>query len=209
MPRDASIDALRRYVKGASAKKARDVLEAVDRLVARGDPVTVARVARHAGVSREFIYSNERLRDAVRSGASKVEEASLLASDAHMNSANRADRGALAKRIDRQKAQIETLEQKVADLEKQRSRWLGRQVSDAEYVNPETHAELRVMSSRLMDENTSLGRRVAELQRQNRILEGELAASRTAHAEDVARLSEGDRVVALETARSRRDDHRR
>lgn len=62
-------------------------------------------------------------------------------------------------------------------------------------ADPEAHAELRITNERLTADNTALTRQIAELRRLVTVLEGDLAASRQAHAEDVLALSHEDQGV--------------
>jgi hypothetical protein len=100
----------------------------------------------------------------------------------------RADRRVLSAKIERQAATIAELNDKLAALETQRQRWPGSQLGNGTRVDPEIHAELRITNERLVADNLALTKQVAELRRINTILEADLAASRQAHAEDIANL---------------------
>lgn len=100
----------------------------------------------------------------------------------------RADRGILVAKVDRQAAAIADLKKQIGGLEHQRKRWLGEQLNADASTNPEIHAELRITNERLIAENSSSVEQVTELRRINNVLEADLAASRQAHAEDIANL---------------------
>ena len=88
-------------------------------------------------------------------------------------------------------------------MEHQRQRWLGTQLNADASIDPEAHSELRITNERLTAQNASLTAQVTELRRINTILEADLAASRQAHAEDVANLLP-DTAASVTTMASRR-----
>ncbi|WP_217615413.1 DUF6262 family protein [Cellulomonas sp. GbtcB1] len=198
MANDASIEALKRHAAATSDKKARAVLQAIDSMLAAGLPITVAGVARAASVSREFIHSHRRLHEAVTAGARRADAEAVHALAPHSSAAQRSDRAVLTKKIEQQRQEIAALQESIAAM---RARLLGAQLAADEYVNPEEHAELRITNARLMDENTSLGRQLKELRRLNGTLEDELAASRLAHAQDVAEIATRSGVISLDGRR--------
>lgn len=56
-------------------------------------------------------------------------------------------------------------------------------------VDPEAHAQLQLDHDRLAAENAALQRRLDEQDRLIAVLQEDLAASRQAHADDIARLT--------------------
>ena len=189
MTPDTALDALRRNRAEASTAKQQAVLAALDRLCADGNEVNISTVARAAGVSRQFLYTHEALRQAV---ASATPTGSKGQHDedtgAHMSRGLRADRRILTAKVERQAAAITDLKEQIATLEHQRQRWLGTQLNADPSIDPEAHSELRITNERLTAQNASLTAQVTELRRINTILEADLAASRQAHAEDIANL---------------------
>jgi hypothetical protein len=193
MPSEKAVRALRDHVVQVSQQKQQVVRDAIATLAAGGLPVNVSAVARTAGVSREFIYNHEFLRDAVREAARLSREATAPpitgGVGGHIVSGLRAERSTLLDQVKRQKAAMAEQQLHIAELRKQQQRWLGVQLQAMEAIDPQVHAELRITNDRLMADNTSLTRQVQELRRLNTLLEGDLAASRQAHTEDVASLS--------------------
>ncbi|MGB2756821.1 MAG: hypothetical protein WBD02_04080, partial [Acidimicrobiia bacterium] len=107
----------------------------------------------------------------------------------------RADRRVLTSKVERQAATIMELRAQIGTLERQRQRWLGSQLNSGAEIDPEAHAELRITNERLLADNSSLRSQVTELRRVVKVLEADLAASRQAHAEDVASLAEAGAAV--------------
>ncbi len=187
MNTDAAVAALQRNRADASAAKRRAVLTALDHLTAQGCEVNISTVARAAGVSRQFVYTHQALREAVAKTADAVRNDQPSESTRiDMALGLRADRRVLAVKVERQAATIIELKAQIEALERQRQRWLGSQLNIGATVDPETHADLRITNERLIAENSSLHAQVTELRRIITILEADLAASRQAHAEDIA-----------------------
>ncbi len=142
-------------------------------------------------MSRQFIYSHPDLRATVEAAERTHQPATRRREISRaVGQGLGADRSTLAAKVQRQRITIAKLRERVADLEGQRQRWLGDQL--VRYaVDPEEHAELRLTLNRLVSDKASVSRTVDELRRINGILEAELAASREAHAADVARYVAG------------------
>lgn len=190
MANDTAVAALRRARAEYSARKQAAVLAALGQVVAKGAEVNISTVARESGVSRQFIYTHHPLREAITNAAATAPEAPSRETRANdMAAGLRADRRILAAKIERQATTIAELNEKVQAFERQRQRWLGSQLNHGATIDPEAHAELRITNERLMADNMALVAQVTELRRINSILEADLAASRQAHAEDVASLS--------------------
>lgn len=203
MTPDKAVDALRRSRAEASRAKQQAVLAALDRLCADGNEVNISTVARAAGVSRQFLYTHAALRGAVASAPTTGREVQHdEAAGAHMARGLRADRRILTAKVERQAAAINDLKEQIATFEHQRQRWLGTQLDSGASIDPEAHSELRITNERLTAQNASLTAQVTELRRINEILEADLAASRQAHAEDMANLlPETDASVTTLAAR--------
>lgn len=204
MTSDTAVDALRRNRAETSNAKQNAVLTAVDQLAAEGGDMNVSAVAKAAGVSRQFIYTHRSLQEAITNAEKATREAQPVPSAGRdMTLGLRADRRVLSAKIERQAATITELNDRLAALETQRQRWLGSQLGDGTAIDPEIHAELRITNERLVADNLALTKQVAELRRINTILEADLAASRQAHAEDLANRSADtdDRVTVLAARR--------
>lgn len=184
---NSAVEALAWYQAENSARKKTSVLAAINECLADNRDITVASVSRAAGVSRQFIHSHEELHEAVKQAEKQVREhrTRRLAEGSHVTQALRADRATLGSYIDRLKDKIAMQEERLVGYEKLRKRWLGSQLPGGERIDPEVHAELRVTNEKLMFENTFMLRENAELRRLMARLEGDLAASRQAHAEAV------------------------
>ena len=191
MSTDAAVAALQRNRADTSAAKQRAVLTALDHLAAQGGEMNISTVARAAGVSRQFVYTHDSLREAVARAADAVRDGqSGGTATADVALGLRADRRVLTLKVERQAATIGELRAQIGTLERQRQRWLGSQLNSGAEIDPEAHAELRIANERLLADNSSLRSQVTELRRVVKVLEADLAASRQAHAEDVASLAE-------------------
>jgi hypothetical protein len=196
MSTEKALDALRRYRAEQSQQKQRNVLQAIEDLTNDSKDMTIASVSRAAQVSREFIHSHHDLHSAVRQ-ATKLAQAQTNAAagpaEANVTRGLRADREMLLGRIERQRVQI--AEHQVRLQEHERQRWYGAQLAGTQAVDAETHAELRTTNERMTADNMALARQVAELQRLVSVLQGDLAASRQSHAEDLQSLQAVPRTV--------------
>ena len=203
MATEAAVAALRRNRSDTSAAKHQAVLAALDHLSAQGSEMNISTVARAAGVSRQFVYTHQTLREAVAHAADAVRDGQHRESTGHDVALGlRADRRVLAVKVERQAATIVELSAQIEALQRQRQRWLGSQLNSGVTIDPEAHAELRITNERLIAENSSLRAQVTELRRISTILEADLAASRQAHAEDFANLvGAGPSVTTLAARR--------
>lgn len=110
----------------ATLKRER-VLAALDACLASGREITIAAVARHAGVSRKFIYSHPDLRADLELralGATHASAATGLASARVTGASLRADAA-------NHKAHNHRLRQQVRALEQRLSEALGTRIADA------------------------------------------------------------------------------
>ena len=137
-------------------------------------------------------------REAVANAADAVRDAQPRESTRHDVALGlRADRRVLAVKVERHAAIVE-LKAQIEAHARQRQRWRGSQLNTGVTIDPEAHAELRITNERLIAENSSLVAQVTEVRRINTILEADLAASRQAHAKDIANLvGAGTSVTAL------------
>jgi hypothetical protein len=199
MRKEASVRALRNHQVERSKRKSLEVLKAVEDLASENSPITVAAVCRVAQVSREFVYSHPVLHEAVVRAArqSKERSAADLPSDTNFMHGLKADRATLLRKIQRQREQIEEQKGQLAAAERQRKLRLGMQLDGEDVLNPAILTELRFSNEKLMTDNTVLTRQISELKRLVAVLESQYAASRQAHAEDLARLSGQKGVIAF------------
>lgn len=154
-----------------SADKARRVLAALDATISAGEPLTIAALARRAGVSRRFVYDHPELRAEAerrsaqaadrRSGA--ITAASLRADLANARAANH-----------RQHTELEALRRRLGQI-------LGRQVladlGDTPVTNP-TDPRVEQLDKTLSETKEEL----AQCQQ-------ELAAARQINRELIARIN--------------------
>jgi chromosome segregation ATPase len=101
------------------------VIAAVDAHLAAGHELSIAALARHAGVSRKFIYTHPDLRDRIEQRARQSAEAgtSRAVADGRVTVASLRADGANAK------AQNTRLREQVRALEERLSAMLGRQIA--------------------------------------------------------------------------------
>lgn len=169
---------------------------AVERAERKRSDITVAAVARQASVSREFIYSHTELHQAIRTAARQIRAGTPTNRAGETSTAFRAERTTLLAQIQKHRATITALHTRVEQLDNQRRRWLGSQLTDL-IIDPDTHAAVRRDNDRLTSQNTTLQQQLAAAHGAVEQLERELAASRRAHAEDVAALAADPHVSAL------------
>lgn len=114
-----------------------------------------------------------------------------------------------ALKISQQKALIGELQSTIEELRRQRQLHLGAQLV-ASAVDPDTHARLQLDHDRLAAENAALKHRVDEKERLIVVLQEDLAASRQAHTDDIARLTAATAspVASIRHQRPSRDDRR-
>ena len=93
-----------------------------------------------------------------------------------------------AVKISQQKTVIAELQSTIEELRRQRQLHLGAQLA-ACAIDPDTHARLQLDHDRLAADNAALQRRLEEKERLILVLQEDLAASRHAHAHDIARLT--------------------
>jgi predicted RNase H-like nuclease (RuvC/YqgF family) len=190
MTNNAATTALLRYNADRSEQKRRDVQTALAELSENpSQSINKSVVARRAGVSREFINSHPDLGQLIETAARQARHTPL---PQHHNDAAitglHAQNQTFAQQISRQKTLISELRSTIEELRRQRQLHLGAQLVAAA-VDPNVHAQLQLDHDRLAAENTALKRRLNEKERMVAVLQEDLAASRQAHAGDIARLT--------------------
>ncbi|MGH9184424.1 MAG: DUF6262 family protein [Acidimicrobiales bacterium] len=163
-----------------SRAKAAAVHAALDAAVTAGGPLTVAAVARQAGVSRRFIYDHPELRAAIELAATEAVArfSGRLAATAQVTAASlRAD-------LANTRAQNQRLRQQLRGFEERLSLVLGQEVA----------AELAARGviatdPTLHDQITSLQARIGELEGELRRRDDELDGARQANRDLMAELN--------------------
>ena len=203
MSTDAAVTALIRYNQGRSETKKDAVRAAITRLTEDAhDNINQSLVARHAGVSREFINTHPDLKELINAAAAahtKRDDATApRRSVAAEVSGLRAQNRTFADTIAHQKSTIADLRTTIEQLRHQRKLHLGAQLA-ATVIDPDAYSRLQLDHDRLAADNRQLRARVVELDRAATELRDDLAASRRAHAEDLAQhapdTSEGAPVI--------------
>jgi hypothetical protein len=193
MSTDAAVAALVRHNRDRSETKKAAVRAAIARLIE--DPrhtINKSVVARHAGVSREFINSHRDLKALIDDVARAHNHARHGATPARTVDAElsglRAQNRTFADTIAHQKSTIADLRTTIEQLREQRKLHLGAQLA-AKLIDPEAHGRLQLDHDRLVADNRQLQARITELERTVVELRDDLAASRRAHAEDLAQTA--------------------
>jgi predicted RNase H-like nuclease (RuvC/YqgF family) len=190
MTNEAATAALLRYNAERSEQKRHAVQIALAEIAENpSQPINKSAVARRAGFSREFINSHPELGRLIETAARQGRPTTL---PQHHDDATikglRAENRTFAHQISQQKALIAELRSTIEELRRQRQLHLGAQLM-ASAVDPNTHAQLQLDHDRLAAENTALQRRLDECDHLIAVLQEDLAASRQAHADDIARLT--------------------
>jgi hypothetical protein len=188
MKNEAATAALSRYNADRSEQKRRAVQTALAEIAEDpSQPINKSVVARRAGVSREFINSHPDLGRLIETAARQGRHQTLHRDDATIRGLQ-AQNQTFAQQISQQKALIAELRSTIDELRRQRQLHLGAQLM-ASAIDPNTHAQLQLDHDRLAAENAALKRRLHEHDRLIAVLQEDLAASRQAHADDIARLT--------------------
>lgn len=203
---NAAVEALRAYRAEESKRKIEAVQQAIPALAAEGAMVTKSAVARRAGVSRQFIHSHPSLVQAI-DDAAREEKSGQATVRTPLAEGKRSDSKLLAARVESQRSTIADLRSRVAELERERQRWLGQQLSHHDAVDHQGHRDLLLAHDRLLEANTALEKEVGDLRRIVDVLEGDLRASRDAHAADMAAAGARDlpEVATLSAVRKQRE----
>lgn len=201
MSTEAAIAALARYNRTRSAAKKDAVRAAVARLAEDpGHTINKSVVARHAGVSREFINSHHDLKALIDAVARQAHNgtppgATPARTVAAELSGLRAQNRTFADTIAQQKATIIELRSTIEQLRHQRKLHLGAQRA-AKAIDPDAHGRLQLEHDRLAADKRQLQVRVVELECTVNSLRDDLTASRRAHAEDLAQHAPNTRQSA-------------
>jgi hypothetical protein len=208
---DAAITALAHYNHTRSEAKKDAVRAAVGRLTE--DPhhsINKSVVARHARVSREFINSHPDLKALIDAAArahnhTRHRVAPARTVVAELNGL-RAQNQTFTDTITHQKAVIAELRATIEQLRHQRKLHFGAQLA-ATTIDSEIHRRLLVDRDQLAADNRQLHARMDELECIIADQREDLAASRRAHAEDLAQHAQSlgghdGTVVALTENRS-------
>lgn len=189
---------LRAHRVQVSVEKRQAVLFAIDDTSDSSELVSVASIARRAGVSRAFIHNHADLRDRVRSLAAQHSRAQQRIEDEHadLHEGRLADRSTLMAQVLRQRKKIETLSSQVEALELARSRHLGEQLQLLDESPAVASVEALVTSERLTSDNRRLQQDLDEALKLIARLRNELAGVRQALAE-VLSESHPDVPVAI------------
>jgi chromosome segregation ATPase len=166
-----------------SQLKRQRVIAAVDARLAAGHELSVAALARHAGVSRKFIYAHPDLRLQIEQRAHQAAKAgeSTARADGRVTIASLRADAANAKAHNRRLTdQVRTLEQRLSPM-------LGRQIASeidpAGYEPPEQlHAQLQRAQARVFELEETLAEAQEELEAVREINRELLAAqNRSGH----------------------------
>jgi DNA repair exonuclease SbcCD ATPase subunit len=190
MTNKAATAALLRYNADRSEQKRRDVQTALAELQENpSQPINKSIVARRAGVSRELINSHSDLGRLIETAARQARHVPLPQHRADTTITGlQAQNQTFAQQISQQKTLIAELRTTIEELRRQRQLHLGAQLM-ASAVDPNVHAHLQLDHDRLAAEGATLQRRLHEKDRLIAVLQEDLAASRQAHADDIARLT--------------------
>jgi hypothetical protein len=210
MRNDAAIAALLRYNSIRSEQKKRDVQTALTELTETpSQPINKSIVARRAGVSREFINSHPDLGRLIENVARQARQTPQPQhhSDTTVRGLQAQNR-TFALKISQQMTVITEQRLTIEELRRQRQLHLGAQLVAAA-VDPDTHAQLQLDHDRLAAENAALQRQLDDKERLVTVLQEDLAASRRAHSDDIARLTAdiASPVTAIRPRQPAHNDH--
>lgn len=207
MTRQAALTALAHYNRQRSKDKHDAVRAALTRLIDDPhQPINKSVVARHAGVSREFINTHPELKALIeRAARARHRDPRPPAPATHVAELDglRAQNRTYTDTITRQKRVIAELRATITELGEQRKLHLGAQLA-ASAFDVDAHRRLQLDHDRLTADHRQLSVRLDELERLLARTMDDLAASRRAHAEDLTRLGHSrahldPAVVALPT----------
>jgi chromosome segregation ATPase len=177
MTGSGSAEALAVARRRDSTRRRQRVLNALDRLAGTGEEISVAAVARAAGVDRSFLYRHHDLR------AQILQRAAQAQPDASMPRTTQVSRQSLLADLANLRAHNERLRRQVAKLARRLSEVLGEEVFRASGLGgPDDTEQLRRQAAEL--EQTVLNLRQALQERTE-----ELDAARTANRDLMAELN--------------------
>jgi cell division protein FtsB len=173
----AGVEALTMARRRDSTRRRQRVLTALDKLTGAGEEISVAAVARAAGVDRSFLYRHHDLR------AQVLERAAQSLPDASMPRTTQVSRQSLLADLANLRAHNERLRRQVTRLSRRLSEALGEEVFRASGLDgPEDTEELR---RRVGD----LEQTVLDLRQQLEERTEELDAARTTNRELMAEVN--------------------
>jgi len=192
---DEALAGLRQHQADRSSAKHSAVLTAIVSAGGWDVPVTIASIAREAGVSREFIHSHADLHAAVfaRKAELKRKAEDRGRPSSAIQSGEKADRVTLLSQVEKQRVLIQKQAASIAALEFQRSKWLGSQLARFDESPTETVSDLRITNERLSTDKLILTNTVVELRRQIGALQSDVDAVRQLLREGFARTVHDDR----------------
>ncbi|MGH9150454.1 MAG: DUF6262 family protein [Acidimicrobiales bacterium] len=173
----ARLTELRRADSRAKAAAVRAALEAV---VTAGQPLNVAAVARHARVSRRFIYDHPELRAAIELKATEA----VARFSGQLSVAAQVTGASLRADLENAKAENQRLRERVRLLEARLSEALGQEVA-AELAGK----GIVVAATRPGDQMAVLQARIDELDAELRRRDDDLEGARQANRELMAELN--------------------
>ena len=177
---ETTVERLTALRRADSQAKAAAVRAALDAAVTAGQPLTVAAVARHARVSRRFIYDHPELRAAIELKASETiaRFSGQLAATAQVTGASlRAD-------LENTKAENQRLRRWVRVLERHLSETLGQEVTAELAGNG-----IVVGATALQDQVACLQAKIDELDTELRRRDDDLEGARQANRHLMAELN--------------------
>jgi hypothetical protein len=175
MTASGSAEALAEARRRDSTRRRQRVLNALDRLAGGGEEISVAAVARAAGVDRSFLYRHHDLRSQILQRAAQVQP------DASMPRTTQVSRQSLLADLANLRAHNERLRRQVTRLARRLSEVLGEEVFRASGLGgPDDTEQLRRRAAEL--EQTVLDLRQA-LQERTEELDGARTANRDLMAE--------------------------
>lgn len=155
---------LARIRRADSKAKSARVRAAIDAMVAAGEPLAIAALARKAGVSRRFVYDHPELRAEVdrRADESAERYAASLSAGARVSAASlRAD-------LENAKARNQRLEAELASLRRRLGAEIGEQVlaetGQTAGLAPEQAERIAALEQSLFEAEETLARRGDELE---------------------------------------------
>jgi hypothetical protein len=202
----SKIDGLRTHRAQVSLEKREAVLSALEAIAERPGLISIAEVARVAGVSREFIHSHRDLHRRVKELNARKSEAQIQVSEdrADLQSGREADKSTLMTKVLRQRTEIETLTTRVQQLEAGRARYLGEQLLTLDSSPQLDAAELNTSLERIRADNDRLQSEMDEATRLIARLQDDLGGARQALAEALRSGATRDRVEFIDRPRRTR-----
>lgn len=200
---NSSTEGLRAHHARVSISKQEAVLAAIDNFADQNAIVSVAAVARIAGVSREFIHSHAELHKRVKQLTLRQSAAQLLVQSDHadIDAGRVADKSTLMRKVLRQRSEIEDLSAQVSKLKAGRARYLGEQLLLLDASPRVDDEEASVTLERLRTDNDQLRRELDEAMLLVARLRDDLGGARLALAQALTPDDLPNDVVPLKRQR--------